>query len=776
MKIIKIINFLLILSLLIISACIDDSPIELNSFNVKGISTPVDRVGTLNQKKVYIGHSMPINVNIDAKYDDTDVPVQLYLVNVADVKNVDSGIQPVEDIRFFFIHNTEHTKIKNVTAGPNAYGLVLNIPADQAKDKYTGDYKIGEYYVIAEINQFDRSEINPYTVYKQVKNRLTDEDIIYVATDYLSKPDLKIENMNFVGTTEDPADSIMFYNLDLTTLPGMQNFPDFEVITLKPNVSKISFSGSVTVRSTSSDSLNAPIEFSLQSEDGSLIIPLTIYDETMKAFMDTYYIPILRKNIPETISLQLRLPDDIGGAEYFSTEFDNFLTDYAAMNAATKAQYYITALRHSLRLSDTDYKNDYGEYNFKIVGQINPTGSIQETRFIEPNNTNSTYADDGSDYSEDGSTDSVTNNTMSNDIIVSLVKMEAKPDIETPQYYPYDEFDVATRTEEDKQVVLYWMGATTQPYGLTDWFEVLAEIHGGILFQNFSLMTIGYQATINLCGQYIGFRSFFNAESHPFNYEKSYYDYSLATTDITEYFPGHYWDDADAGYSFLDVEVGDNISGNSITGYSDTKVGFEKTTIVDATFIPPVVITIPIEAAGSGVEITIGGMVQVFPNLAIDLQRDGALWFEGGLSVGLQVNASIGAEFLETLVGIAIGGSIQLITIDGLMAGYTKTYWSAAQENKVRGSLSLGPSIWISPPSGEIYVTVTVLGIETKITIFSFKSGRYLIKHWELAESDKTWWTTINNTTLMDYDWIKQQETDGKKDSCYYIETDDTCP
>ena len=64
------------------TACINDGPVKYNKFSIEKITTPVKAVTKSGNsgKKVYIGHSLPVNVEITAEYADDNVPVQIYLL------------------------------------------------------------------------------------------------------------------------------------------------------------------------------------------------------------------------------------------------------------------------------------------------------------------------------------------------------------------------------------------------------------------------------------------------------------------------------------------------------------------------------------------------------------------------------------------------------------------------------------------------------------------------------------------------------------------------
>ena len=160
MKIIKIL--LLVIPVLVISfiGCIDDSPVEYNSYNINYINPPVDKVASGGDlvKKVYIGHDLPVNITVSAEYDEQNVPLQVYLLNVNDVEEFESGVGYASDIRMYYCDRTPNTTISQLRAGTNIYGVVINVPADDSRDELTNDFKTGYFYVLAEVNKNENAD------------------------------------------------------------------------------------------------------------------------------------------------------------------------------------------------------------------------------------------------------------------------------------------------------------------------------------------------------------------------------------------------------------------------------------------------------------------------------------------------------------------------------------------------------------------------------------------------------------------------------------------
>ena len=508
----KSILYLLIFLSLALTACLDDSAVSYNEYSISSITTPVDDLSSKaasSDKKVYIGHSLPVNVELTAKYDEDDIPIQFYLLNVDDVNDVDDGIAFIEDMRMYYCYQSSLTTIDHIEEGTNKYGLVINVPADQSKDEFTGDFKVGTYYVVAEVDKNQRSEINPYIIYTKYKDILDESNTISIATDYMKKPDLSVEGLFFTGEQDYPNDVVTFYNLDLSELPGAEN-AGLELMYIKPSIADRTFSGTVHVRSSSSDALNVPISFYLESEDGEVTVPLEIYDRSMEGYVEDYYIKILRKNTTERISLRLRIPDDIGNLDYFSeSNYDNWESE------TQKEDYPLSALRHKID------KEDYGDHTFKIKAVVNEDGSVKETRFIIPNSDNSEYNED--DFIEDGNENgasTLANNTKTENLILSLEKIDVEPN-EGVVFYPYSKLDPPD--PDYKNLVIFWLGLG-ENIG-DDLFGGILEVHGGMFFRNYSFFSMGYEATLHISKYEMGAQLYLNAESHPFDGDESFYDF-----------------------------------------------------------------------------------------------------------------------------------------------------------------------------------------------------------------------------------------------------------
>ncbi|MDY6970389.1 MAG: hypothetical protein SVR08_17285, partial [Spirochaetota bacterium] len=65
-----IIPIILLFVIFSISGCIDDSAVEYNEYSIDNITPPVDKQGAELEKKVHIGHDLPVNISLTATYDE----------------------------------------------------------------------------------------------------------------------------------------------------------------------------------------------------------------------------------------------------------------------------------------------------------------------------------------------------------------------------------------------------------------------------------------------------------------------------------------------------------------------------------------------------------------------------------------------------------------------------------------------------------------------------------------------------------------------------------
>jgi hypothetical protein len=762
----KIIPLLIIVISVFLTACIDDSPVKYNTFSIGKITTPVKGVSNTNPgKKVYIGHSLPVNIEVTATYADDNVPVQVYLLNVNDVEAVEAGNADINDIRFYYCQQTDETKIGHIDAGKKSYGIVINIPAGQSKDDYTGDYKTGTFYVLGDIDKYDGAETDIYKVYQKYKDNIDPDNTIVIASDYMSKPDLSVESMNFTGTTDAPQDSVTFYDLDLSKLPGAQN-TKLGTIYLKPSDTGRSFTGSVSVKSSSSDALNVPVRFSLEAADSTnnttVSIPLEIYDKTMAGFVDEYYIPILRKNTTETISLKLRIPDDKDGT-YFSAYGTSSWSQTSWDAEASKAtDYPLFLLRYQMdkmtaastkAASTKERTSNTRSYSFKIKAVVNPENSITEARFIVPNTDNSAY--DNTAYITDGTNATVLNNSKTEAVTIAVAAIDVKPN-EGTKFYPCSVIGTGDCKLEDlqRQLVIWWGGVGAMVGNKN--INAGVDIYMGLMFQNYSLISWGLGGN-GYIGDFLntgtkiidiksGFGMNFTAESHPFEASKSYYEFLLHTAPFN-------------------ADINWVAEGNArLYAFKDSNTGFGEFDISTPITVDMPSISFDTEIIGIGVNVeiktgllgllTMGVLppIQFNPRTKISLIEDGSLKYDLGGSIMCAGSIELGADAM----GLAsIGGSAELniFTLDLWLQFHTTTYYNEnLHKGKVKGSIGIGgPEISLTGPQGALKVYFQILGIKVEQPIFSFQAFKLPLYDGVYSESEKTNWVDVAAAGKINY-------------------------
>jgi hypothetical protein len=781
------------LAVLLAAACVtcDTAPIEYNEYTIESIATPVDEV--VLQKKVYIGHSLPVNVTLTARYTEEDIPLQFYLLNVDDVAYVEKGIGDAEDVRVYYCYQTPHTRIKRLEAGTHTYGLVINIPAEQARDKLTGDFKIGTYYVVADVDANDQAKLDAFEVYNELKERLDSQNTVFIASDYVKKPDLSVTSMNFTGTEEAPHDSITFYELDMSKLPGAQatGLPSFFI---KPSRADRTFEGTVDVRSSSADTLNVPIEFFLASRDGSVRVPLEIYDTTLGGFVDEYFIPILRKNTTESVTLQFRVPDDRDG--YFFSLFgtDEWNAD-TFLNHPDRDAYPLFEIFYAMTkegLIEQGFADEYisvngitknespsRDYVFKIEAVVNPDGKVTESRFIDPNDTNDEYSTDN--YLEDGDVYDAANpapmitfenNTLADDLILRLEKIFVEPN-EGAKFYPCSK--IAGQEDCDpadgyRQMVIFWggWGAHVGNNNLWAGFDVWT----GIFFRNYSLFSMG----INLYGHVSdfvtggdlvsaqgGYRMSFMSESHPFDADKTFYEFVVLGSVIP--FFGAPWAGGEVGWG----DESDWWQGSvSLFAFKDESQGFGDYTVSSPITFEKFSIELDTEVAGFGIEFAVrGGFggIYILPRTDAQLNRDGSLRFDVAATVAMGVEAELSIGALG-LISAGVEGSIDIVSFDLGFGALTRVYYDEVNApGMVKGSIGFGPDLWFIGPQGELkaYVELPLLLAKVRIeqVILSFQAFKLKLYDEPFVESAKTGWVDLARPELVDYSYPDLRIDDG---------------
>ena len=687
---------------------IDDSPVAVNTYSISEINSPASKYtisGIETGMKVHIGHDLPVTVTMSAEYNEDDVPMQFYLLNKTDVDEVEAGIGSIGDIRMYFIDRTQDTTIEHLLAGENTYQLVINIPANDARDEMTGDLMIGEYYVVCEVNKNEDAEIDPWIVYNKFDSIINPDNIIYVTSDYMSKPDLSIVAMDFTGGEEEPGDVLTFLDLLLDSLPGwdqvqFDSLPAINPIRITPSKADRTFIGTVQVRSSSSDALNVPMTFYMTN--GTINIPLKIYDLDMGGYVDKYYIPILKANVTERVSIALMIPDDHDGT-YLYPNYDAWPS---SPSGALIAAYPVSAIRHTL----PDYEGDksiYKDYTWTIHAHVNPDGTITEKRFID--------GQQGT-YNNSGEANSEGNNELDQDMSIAFDYMEVEPN-EGITVYPYDKMTGPgdTRAESDKQLVIFWDGLGWKVGDNT--FGAQASIHEGAFFHNFSLYSLGVDVhgTVFNNNFYL-VNAYCNAVCFPHDSGHTQFDiYVEAKRQV-------YFSDGGKGFSRNTWEY-------PITLYSKE---YEKTK-----WIKCFKFTIK---AGLDVVFT--------PGINLDLNIDGSLKMDKSASVVLSVFGDASISLLG-LAGVGIYTYLDVLKLELIQSTRTETeYETPADElnSNIRGYLYRDVGIYLTGPTGyiDLYLEVNYL-FDTKRwswEIYSFSCDRVPIINFPLDDNNgaRTTW------------------------------------
>ncbi|MBN2041636.1 MAG: hypothetical protein JW864_16490 [Spirochaetes bacterium] len=736
MKKIKILLLLITAIAFSITGCIDDDPVEYNSYDISYINPPVDKVpsGGETVKKVYIGHDLPVNVTITAEYNETDVPLQVYLLNVNDVEEYESGVGYASDMRMYYCNRTPNTTVDQLLTGTNTYGIIINVPAEDSKDELTNDYKTGYYYVLAEVNKDEQAETDAYTVYKKFKSNLDAENIIFVASDHIKKPDLSVESMSFTGGSDNPDDVLVWYNVDLTGLPGISESgldEDEMIIIVKPSDRDRTFTGTVEVKSSSADALNVPIKFYIAQEGvafadlATQAVELDIYDKTMNGWVQEYYIPLLKANTTEKITLGLRIPGDPDGDDSSFTEYDTHLNP-------SLSTHPLGYLRHLMG------KTDYGDHGFVMWAVVNPGGSVTESRFIEPDEINPNREYTEGDYYQDGDANPLDNNHESEGLTFTLEKVEVDPNdgIKTYPYCKMTPADVdnpdATDPEDDpwyRTIAIFWDGFEFN-VGNND-FGANAEAHEGMFFYNYSLYSLGvhisgtvFNNTMYLVNTHL------NAQSHPYNESDSGFELHV------EGFNKVILSEAGAGFSENRWEYPILIWGKEISkSYWVYCFKFTLTAGIETWFTP-----------GLDVNVNLDGSLQVDKTA----QLRGAAYADASASIA-------------GLASVGLYTYMDVITIDLIQSCYTDTVVDT-ENNKVRGSVNREVGVYLTGPKGylDIYFEIDFVFFSKRWSkeLFSYSSFRI-----PMLEMDFLTFTADDNYNLTHTNWIGMDDADISLDT-----------
>ncbi len=723
MKRVKTLLFLItVLTGPVFTGCIDDSPVKYNTYGISAITPPVDRQGVANEKRVHIGHDLPVNITLTATYDEADVPVQIYLLNVDDVGEVENGIGYVSDIRMYYCERTPNTTINQLRAGTNTYGLVINIPAEDSRDKLTGDFKTGTYYVVGEVNKNEDAEIDAYMVYQKFKDRLDEENKIVITADYMKNPDLSVESMSFTGGADNPEDVLVWYNVSLADLPGISNSsltPDEMLIIVEPSEKDRNFTGTIHVKSSASDALNVPLVFYLKDEAETIDIQLEIYDQTMGGWVDEYYIPILKANTTERITLGLRIPEDSGPLNYFS----NWDEDVWGAES-NKSDYPLSQIRYAMG------KEEYGDHPFKIVAKINPGGQITESRFIKANDSNDAYSESdyyegGDEYSASKPAPAITsdNNTMSESLTFTLEKVDVSPN-EGIKTYPYVKMD--PKDPDYRSIVIFWDGLEFNVGG--DMFGANAEAHEGMFFYNYSLYSLGIHVSGTVFKNTMFLvNTFLNAESHPYNEIESGFEFHI------EGFNKVILSEAGQGFS------------NNRWEYPILIWGAEKS-IVKWFYCFKFTLT--------------GGIETWFtPGLNLDVNNDGSLVVDKTA----ELRGSAYADASASIAGLASVGLytyLDVLTLNLIQSSYTTTeYDSVNYPGRVKGRLNREVGLYLTGPKGyiDLYFEIDFVFFSKRWSkqIYSYSSFTIPLLEMDFLTSVET----SDYENLTSTNWMRVEDT-----------------
>ncbi len=727
-----------LISVFSVLGCIDDDPVKYNVYAVMTITTPVDRQGSASEKKVHIGHDMPVNVTLTAAYAEVNVPIQFYMLHVDDVDEVENGIGLVSDIRMYFCERTPNTTIDLLQPGTHTYGLIVNIPSEDSKDELTGDFKTGEFYIVAEVNKFEDAELDAYAVYQKFRGSLGDDNKIVITSDYMKKPDLSVENMHFTGSEDEPNDVLVWYNVSLENLPGIENSSLSEeqrVIIIEPSMTDRTFTGTVEVRSSASDALNVPIVFWITNDasdignsDGDVDVLLDIYDKSMGGYVDKYYIPILKANTTERITLGLRIPEEHGDINYFSdyeawpADPDTACGDSGCSPGDSYTDCYpLSAIRHALG------KKEYGDHTFHIVAEVNPGGEVTETRFITSHANNDEYTEN--DYYESGdvydtgnTSPSITkdNNEKSEGITFTLEEIEVEPN-EGIKAYPYCKLDPPD--EDYRSLVIFWDGFALSVGGSK--FGASAEMHEGMFFYNYSLYSLGVDVhgTVFNNSLYL-INTYLNAESHPFEELRSGFEFHV-----------------EGGQKVVLSEAGSGFSAN--------------------TWEYPILLWSKEKSMEKWVycfkfKLTAGVETWLTPGVNLNINVDGSLVVDKYANL----RASVYADASASIAGLATVGLytyIDVLTLELIQSCYTTTQYDEVNwPGRVKGTLNRDVGLYLVGPKGylDIYFEIDFIFFSKRWSkqLFSFSSFRVPLLEVDFAGSGEyTNWMRVHDAGLIDY-------------------------
>jgi hypothetical protein len=534
--------------------------------------------------------------------------------------------------------------------------------------------------------------------------------------------------MSFTGGSDNPEDVLVWYNVDLTGLPGISNSgltEDQMVIVVEPAEKDRLFTGTVHVRSSASDALNVPVIFKLEDAAGTISVNLDIYDKSMGGWVDKYYIPLLKANTTERITLTLRIPEEKGTYNYFS-DYAGWPSDPSLAytdsdcSGTYSSCYPLSVIRHAMG------KLDYGDHDFKIVAEVNPDGEVTEARFIKPNDSNTVY-NEATDYDVTGDIYNVSNtsptytkdnNENSENLIFTLEKVEVSPN-EGIKAYPYCKMDPPD--DDYRTLVIFWDGFELNVGD--NMFGANAEAHEGMFFYNFSLYSLGvhvsgtvFNNTLYLINTHL------NAQSHPYDPDNSGFEFHI-----------------EGGQKVVLSEAGE--------GHSDN------------TWEYPILLF--------GKEVT---MEQWYYCFKFKLIAGVETWFTPGVHLGIykdgslavdkyaDLRGSVYADASASIAGLATVGLytyLDVLTLSLIQSCYTTTELGTGEnQGKIKGTLNRNVGVYLIGPKGylDLYFEIDFIIFSKRWswTLFRYYSFRVPLLEMDFAGSGEyTTWIRVQDSELL---------------------------
>ena len=733
---------------------IDDEDVAVNQYRVLNRYAPVanspqmemrsraEEIEVAKTRKVYIGHDLPVEVTIDAKYAEDDIPVQFYLLHAEDIEEYENGTGDLDDVRFYYLDRTVGTTIEHIDSGTNTYRVILNVPANDAKDQFTGDLKTGLFYIIAEVNKDGKAEIDIIEAYNKYKNNtdLTYTSVINVASDKMNYPDLVLEQFNLTGGAGGSVNSTTFLDLKLSNLPGAEQIvlpginglPD---IPIYPSYTDRIFFANIHVRASSCDVINVPVNFNLTGPY-SFTTPLYIYDSDMEGWVQTYYIPYLKANTSESISLALMIPDNKAATYEYPVHTswpEGFpVTPTSTIRTDLFATYPLVAMRARLNEGYKSYNNWDITCDINFSSQSGLSKPVQECRFITGN-----YLTGGEDYYDPyGQNSSASNNLLTRNFYINLEEMNIETN-EGINMYPACKKNPPAANGDDNQLVIFWDGIG---FCVGDnSFGAGGNVHEGAFFHRMSLYSMGMNLYGTVLSRRIDFIDMYcNASSYPTRPDLSGYAIKIQKPEF---------DRENKGSIYKDENSSDDDTGTPDGGRLSIKSALYMTTILEEAGVgftgntprvweSPITLYTKKETKEKWVycfkfQIEAGLDIVLTPGIRLYQYDTGAL----NLEKFLRLQASAYADANASLAGMAGMGLYTFLDVLGLefrQKTYTKTEFS--DPNYIRGTLYRTFGSYLLPPSGymDLYFFINLLFFEIR---YDYNLFRYTSDPVELFEA-----------------------------------------